>query len=53
MVPRNRMPLYPQLQSLVYRPGMSREEFFAAGKTANAVLGRDQPPGGRGPGGQP
>ena len=35
---RNRMPIYPVLQSLFYRPGMSDEEFFTRGKYVNLVL---------------
>jgi hypothetical protein len=35
---RNRMPIYPTLQSLFYRPGMSDEEFFTRGKYVNAWL---------------
>jgi hypothetical protein len=35
---RNRMPVYPFLQSLNYRPGLSDEEFFARGKMFNIVL---------------
>jgi hypothetical protein len=38
LVPRNQMPVYPLLQSLVYRPGMTNEEFFAAGKDFNVFL---------------
>lgn len=36
--PRNRMPLYPVLQSFVYRPGMTTEQFFPRAKLANIVL---------------
>jgi hypothetical protein len=35
---RNRMPVYPFLQSLFYRPGMSAEAFFMQGKIVNLVL---------------
>ena len=35
---RNRMPLYPALQSLLFRPGMSSEEFFVRGKWLNVAL---------------
>ena len=38
LVPRNQMPVYPLLQSLVYRPGMSEEEFFVVGKDLNIIL---------------
>lgn len=38
IMPRNRMPVYPLLQSLAYRPGMSEDEFFATGKAANVFL---------------
>ena len=34
----NRMPVYPFLQSLIYRPGMPDKEFFALGKYLNLVL---------------
>jgi hypothetical protein len=36
--PRNRMPLYPYLQSLVFRPGMNDDSFFEAAKRANVWL---------------
>ncbi len=36
--PRNRMPLYPILQSFVYRPDMTTEQFFQRAKLANIVL---------------
>lgn len=35
---RNRMPVYPFVQSLFYRPGMSDDAFFAVGKYVNLVL---------------
>ena len=35
---RNRMPVYPFLQSLLYRPGMSDDEFFRRGKVLNIGL---------------
>ena len=35
---RNRMPVYPFLQSLFYRPGMTVEDFFVTGKYNNLVL---------------
>jgi hypothetical protein len=35
---RNRMPLYPALQALFYRPGMSDSEFFLRGKRVNIIL---------------
>jgi hypothetical protein len=35
---RNRMPLYPFLQSLFYRPNMTDEAFFIRGKQVNLVL---------------
>ena len=35
---RNRMPLYPLLQSLLFEPGLSDEDFFARGKQFNVVL---------------
>ena len=35
---RNRMPVYPFLQSLFYRPGMSDEAFFVRGKYVNLIL---------------
>jgi hypothetical protein len=35
---RNRMPVYPFLQSLFYRPGMSDAAFFTVGKYVNLVL---------------
>jgi len=35
---RNRMPVYPFLQSLLYKPGLSDEAFFARGKLFNIVL---------------
>ena len=35
---RNRMPVYPFLQSLFYRPGMTDEAFFTTGKYVNLVL---------------
>ena len=35
---RNRMPLYPLLQSLLFEPGLSDEDFFARGKQFNIVL---------------
>jgi len=35
---RNRMPIYPFLQSLFYRPGMTDEVFFVYGKYVNLVL---------------
>ncbi len=35
---RNRMPVYPFLQSLFYRPGMTGEDFFVTGKYNNLVL---------------
>jgi hypothetical protein len=38
LVPRNQMPVYPLLQSLVYQPGMSEEEFFVVGKDLNIIL---------------
>lgn len=36
---RNRMPLYPGLMALFYRPGMSDEAFFAIGKLVGIGLG--------------
>lgn len=38
VMPRNRMPLYPLIQSLFLRKGMSDQEFFARGKRVNIVL---------------
>jgi hypothetical protein len=35
---RNRMPLYPALQALFYRPGASDEELFRQGKYVNLIL---------------
>ncbi len=35
---RNRMPLYPFLLSLFYRPGLSEESFFMRGKLFNIAL---------------
>lgn len=35
---RDRMPIYPFLQSLLYRPGLSDEEFFRRGKIFNIAL---------------
>jgi hypothetical protein len=35
---RNRMPVYPFLQSLLYEPGLSDEAFFARGKQFNIFL---------------
>jgi hypothetical protein len=35
---RNRMPLYPFLQSLLYEPGLSDEDFFVRGKRLNIAL---------------
>ena len=35
---RARMPVYPFLQSLLYRPGMSDDEFFRRGKAFNIAL---------------
>lgn len=35
---RNRMPVYPSLQSLFYRPDMTDEAFFTRGKYINLVL---------------
>ena len=35
---RNRMPVYPFLQSLFYQPGMSDAAFFTVGKYVNLVL---------------
>lgn len=35
---RARMPVYPFLQSLLYRPGMSDDEFFRRGKAFNIGL---------------
>jgi len=35
---RNRMPVYPFVQSLFYRPGMSDDAFFTVGKYVNLVL---------------
>jgi hypothetical protein len=35
---RDRMPIYPWLQSLLYRTGMSDEEFFRTGKIFNIAL---------------
>ncbi len=35
---RNRMPLYPILQSLAYDPGATAEEWFARGKALNIAL---------------
>lgn len=35
---RNRMPLYPYLQSLFYDPAMSDEDFFTQGKYVNLIL---------------
>ncbi|HEY6066002.1 MAG TPA: hypothetical protein VIY96_07580 [Thermoanaerobaculia bacterium] len=35
---RNRMPVYPFLLSLLYRPGMTDEEFFRRGKAFNIAL---------------
>ena len=35
---RARMPVYPFLQSLLYRPGMSDDEFFRRGKALNIGL---------------
>lgn len=38
LVPRNRMPVYPLLQSLAYKSGMSEEEYFVVGKDFNTYL---------------
>jgi hypothetical protein len=35
---RNRMPIYPFIQSLFYRSGMSEEAFFTTGKYVNVIL---------------
>ena len=35
---RNRMPVYPSLQSMFYRPDMTDETFFTRGKYINLVL---------------
>ncbi len=35
---RNRMPIYPFIQSLFYRPSMTNSEFFTQGKYLNLVL---------------
>ena len=35
---RNRMPIYPFLQSLFYSPGMTVDEYFSTGKYNNLVL---------------
>jgi hypothetical protein len=35
---RNRMPLYPLLQSLVYAPDLTKNEFFTRGKSFNIAL---------------
>ncbi len=35
---RNQMPLYPYLQALFYRPGMSNPAFFDQGKRVNIIL---------------
>jgi hypothetical protein len=35
---RNRMPLYPALQSLFYDPSMSDDEFFAVGRRVSIAL---------------
>ncbi|TFG72587.1 MAG: hypothetical protein E4H27_02330, partial [Anaerolineales bacterium] len=35
---RNRMPVYPFLQSLFYKPDMTDEALFEQGKTINLVL---------------
>jgi len=35
---RNRMPVYPFLQSFLYQPGMSDQEFFTQGKYFNVFL---------------
>ena len=35
---RNRMPIYPFLQSLFYRPSLSNEAFFERGKYVNLLL---------------
>ncbi len=35
---QNRMPLYPFLQGMFYRPGMTDGEFFAQGKQVNLIL---------------
>jgi hypothetical protein len=35
---RNRMPIYPFLQSLLYQPNMSEETFFSQGKYLNLAL---------------
>lgn len=35
---RNRMPLYPFLQSLHYRSGMPDEQFFSQGKYVNVII---------------
>ncbi len=38
LVPRNQMPVYPLLQSLVYEPGMTEDEHFVVGKDFNIFL---------------
>ena len=38
LMPRNQMPVYPLIQSLIYRPGMTEEEFFVVGKDFNIFL---------------
>jgi hypothetical protein len=38
LVPRNQMPVYPLLQSLVYEAGMTEDEYFAVGKDFNIFL---------------
>jgi hypothetical protein len=35
---RNRMPVYPFLQSLLYSPGLSDQEYFVRGKYFNIIL---------------
>jgi len=35
---RNRMPVYPSLMALLYRPGMTDEEFFDAGKRVGIAV---------------
>ncbi|MFC2030356.1 hypothetical protein ACFLWA_06470 [Chloroflexota bacterium] len=35
---RNRMPVYPFLQSLFYRPGLTEDQFFVHGKYINLIL---------------
>ena len=39
---RNRMPLYPFIQSLFYSSGMKDEEFFRQGKVINIIISINQ-----------